>query len=126
MGRRDLGVKEKSSIPRGEFVSGIATLLDEMQTNLFEKAAAMRKEHTREIDNLDEFTAFFTPENANQPEIHGGFALCHFHECQEVLDALKKLKVTIRCVPLEDNDQPGTCIFTGKPAEKRAVFAKAY
>ena len=126
VGRRDLGVKEKTSIPRGEFVSGIATLLDEMQTNLFEKAAAMRKEHTREIDNLDDFTAFFTAKNANQPEIHGGFAWCHFHESQEVLDALKKLKVTIRCVPLDDNDEKGTCIFTGKPSEKRAVFAKAY
>ena len=126
VGRRDQGVKEKKGIPRGEFVSGIGGMLDDMQSSMYQKAADLRKEHTRDINSLNDFTSFFTPKNENQPEIHGGFAMCHFHECQEVLDAIKKLKVTIRCVPLEGNEEKGTCIFTGQPSDKRAVFAKAY
>jgi prolyl-tRNA synthetase len=35
-----------------------------------------------------------------------------------------------RCIPfageLEDADEPGECIFTGKPSPRRVVFAKAY
>ncbi|MEM7314229.1 MAG: proline--tRNA ligase [Planctomycetota bacterium] len=126
VGRRDKGPKEKEGIERGKFVAEIAQQLEEMQTGLFDRAAAMRKEHTRDIDSLDEFREYFTPKNKDQPEIHGGFAVSHFVEDQQVLDTLKELKVTIRCVPIEHNDEPGTCIFTGKPAERRAVFAKAY
>ena len=57
---------------------------------------------------------------------YGGFAWCHWSEGPEVEEIIKDLKVTIRCVPLDQNDEPGTCIFTGKPSERRAVFAKAY
>ena len=41
-------------------------------------------------------------------------------------ELLKELKVTIRCVPLDAPEEPGKCIFTGKPSTKRAIFAKAY
>jgi prolyl-tRNA synthetase len=40
-------------------------------------------------------------------------------------ELLKELKV-IRCVPLDVPEEPGRCIFTGKPSTRRAVFAKAY
>jgi prolyl-tRNA synthetase len=86
----------------------------------------MRSDNTRTIDKLDDFKAYFTPKNADEPEIHGGFAMCHFTEGPEVDAILKDLKVTIRCIPLEANDEAGTCIFTGKPSTRRAVFAKAY
>ena len=124
--RRDRSPKEKQGIPRAEFVATITTLLDEMQDGLFEKAKKLRDDATRSIDSLDEFREFFTPQDAERPEIHGGLALCHWNECEEVDQILKEMKVTIRCVPLDENDESGTCIFTGKPSEKRAVFAKAY
>jgi len=41
-------------------------------------------------------------------------------------ELLKDLKVTVRCVPLAGPQEPGKCIFTGKPSTKRAIFAKAY
>jgi prolyl-tRNA synthetase len=43
-----------------------------------------------------------------------------------VEETLADMKVTIRCLPLEAQDEPGKCIFTGKPSQRRAVFAKAY
>ena len=60
------------------------------------------------------------------PEIHGGFALCHWTEGPEMEEALKPLKVTLRCVPFDDNAEAGRCIFTGQPSKQRAVFAKSY
>jgi prolyl-tRNA synthetase len=126
LGRRDRGVKDKVSVPRGELVSTILALLDEMQQGLHERALALRSTHTHDLDSADDFRDFFTAKNSDKPEIHGGFALCHWAETPEVDEILKDLKVTIRCVPLDDNDEPGTCIFTGKPSSRRAVFAKAY
>ena len=79
-----------------------------------------------QIDSLEEFKKYFTPENNERPEIHVGFALCHWCEDPEVYKILDDLKVTIRCVPFDEPEEDGTCIFTGKPSKKRAVFGKSY
>jgi prolyl-tRNA synthetase len=124
VGRRDSGQKE--SVDRQQFVATVADTLDAVQQGLFERALALRLEHTRKIDSLDEFRAFFTPQNADEPEIHGGFALCHWAEDPSIEPLLNDLKVTIRCIPFERDEEPGTCIFTGGPSQQRVVFAKAY
>lgn len=124
MSRRDTGKSE--SMPRGELVAGIADILCEMQKGLFDRAASLREENSCVIENETDFRDYFTPANADQPEIHGGFATCHFSSEADVEELLKELKVTIRCVPQEGNDAPGKCFLTGKPAEKQAIFAKAY
>jgi prolyl-tRNA synthetase len=126
LGRRDKGPKEKAGVPRDEFVANVGRLLDEIQNNFYQRALELRQQHTRPIDNLDEFRAFFTPKNEDAPEIHGGFADSPFVEDPAVLELLKDLKVTIRCIPVEQSEEPGTCVFTGKPTTRRAIFAKAY
>ena len=122
--RRDTGTK--TSIPRAAFVAGVSQQLAEIQQSLFDRALKMREENTKRIDSLDDFTAYFTPKNKNKPEIHGGFAWCHFVDEPEVQELLKKMQITIRNVPLANNDEPGKCIFTGKPSARRGVFAKSY
>jgi prolyl-tRNA synthetase len=122
--RRDTG--EQTSLSRAEFVATASKMLGDIQQNLFDRAAKMRADHTRTIDNLADFRDYFTPKNADQPEIHGGFALCHFASEAEVADVLNELKVTIRCIPLEGGNEPGRCFVTGRPTTTRAVFAKAY
>ncbi len=125
VGRRDTG--EKTPWSRDEFVANIGKTLEDIQANLFARAMKLREDHTREIDNLDDFQAYFTPANAKKPEIHGGFASCYFVEDDSVQELLKRLKVTIRCVPLAaDDEAEGTCIFTGQPTRQRGIFAKAY
>ncbi len=124
--RRDKPPKEKAGVPRAEFVANIATLLGEIQQNLFDRAKASRESATREIDDAKEFEAFFTPKNADNPEIHGGLAWCHFSEGPELAELLGKLKVTIRCVPSDGPAEPGKCFLTGRPSQRRGVFAKAY
>jgi len=124
LARRDTG--DKKSVDRAEFIASAASILEAMQTGLFDRALQLREENSRDIDSLDEFRDYFTPNNADRPEIHGGFATADFCESPETDEVLKALKVTIRCIPLGREEEPGDCIFTGKPATHRAVFAKAY
>jgi prolyl-tRNA synthetase len=139
MGRRDKGPKEKSPVPRGEFIAKVTGILDEIQTSLFERARAFRKEHMRVIDTKDDFYAFFADppkKKENDPTpIHAGFALAHFNGDPALEAKIKDdLKVTVRCIPLVERADsvlgitadPGTCPFTGQPSKQRVVWAKSY
>ncbi len=126
LGRRDHSPKEKGSIDRGDFVAQCTTMLDEIQDALFQRALAYRNENTKVIDSLEEFRDFFVPDSVDKPEIHGGFALAHWVDDPAVEPILKEMKVTHRCVPIDGPDDPGVCIFTGKPSRRRSVFAKSY
>jgi len=123
--RRDTG--EKAGVPRAEFVATVVERLQSIQDNLLARAKAHRAAHTREIDTWDELKAYFTPKNPERPEIHGGFALCHWNGSKAVEKRLKEeLKVTIRCIPLDAKEEPGRCVVTGEPSARRVVMAKAY
>ncbi|MBU1733963.1 MAG: proline--tRNA ligase [Verrucomicrobia bacterium] len=127
MGRRDKPHKERRSVPRAELVQTIGALLDEMQDAILARARALREAHTRRIDSRQEFYEFFTPRNAEKPEIHGGFVMAHWGGDTAAEETLKNdLSVTIRCIPLDSPEEPGTCPFTGKPSPRRVLFAKAY
>ena len=129
--RDESGGEKKPAVSRGEFVAKVADELTAMQTGLFERAKTFRTANTRTFTDLKEFEAYFTPKNHDNPEMHGGFAACHFTEGPETDAVLGKLKVTIRCVPLNDepgfeSEETGKCLFTGKPTTQRAVLAKSY
>ncbi len=127
-GRRDGG--KPAGIGRAEFIAALPTWFSEMQAGLLERARAFQKEHTHDINSLDEFKKFFTPKSKSEDEdaveIHGGFVRCHFLDCPELDAILKPLKVTPRCIPLEGGASEGTCLFTGKSTRTIGVFAKAY
>lgn len=123
--RRDNG--EKKAIARTEFVSTVADILQNIQDSLFARAKKYRDENMVEISSKEDFYKYFTPQNEKKPEIHGGFAVADYDGSEEVEDMLRKdLRVTVRCIPLEGGEPKGNCIFTGKPAKYRAIFAKSY
>ncbi|MCH2061953.1 MAG: proline--tRNA ligase [Verrucomicrobiales bacterium] len=126
--RRDTPPKEKQFLGREEALSGMAKILGDIQQSLLERATSLREEHSRKIDSMDDFVAYFTAENSDKPEIHGGFALCHWAGSNEDEEKLAKdYKVTIRCIPNnEEFIEEGSCILTGKPSGQRVIFAKAY
>jgi len=125
--RRDRGPKEKEFPAQADFVAGAGALLESIQAGLLERATRFRDEHTRKIDSADEFRSFFTPENAAQPEIHGGFALAHWDGTRETEEMIKnELKVTIRCIPRDGETESGIDPFSGKPSARRVIFAKSY
>jgi len=134
MARRDRAHKEKTGVPRQQFVAGIATLLQEIQDEILRRATEHRDANTRRIDDTKEFEEFFTSKKQetenSPPEIHGGFALSHFCGDPEVeADVKQRLGVTVRCIPLDGfagGDEEGKCIITGKPSARRVVWAKSY
>jgi prolyl-tRNA synthetase len=109
---------------RAELVSGIGNLLAEMQAALYDRALKLRNENTVSISTVEEFRKYFANDDENA--IHGGFAYAYFADEKEIEPLLKELKVTIRCIPRENNETPGTCFFSGKPVAKKAIFAKSY
>jgi len=125
--RRDRAHRDKTRMDRAAFVADIGSLLDDIQRSLFDRAAAFLKEHTRPMEERQDFYDFFTPLNHEKPEIHGGFALSHWCGDPGCEAAIKEeLSVTIRCLPLAAETQSGRCIYCGRPSEGRVVFAKAY
>ncbi len=129
--RRDRPHKENRLMRRGELIEVLPNLLDEIQDSLYEKARLFRDENLHRIDDKENFYAFFTPQNREQPEIHGGFALTHWNGEATVEEQIKKdLGVTIRCLPLEGElegtHEEGRCPFTGQKSRQRVIFAKAY
>jgi prolyl-tRNA synthetase len=128
--RRDEPVKQKESMPADDFVGRAVEMLNSIQQNLLERARQFRDRHTCRIDSKDEFYAFFTPKDSARPEIHGGFAQTHWDGSRSAEEQIKNdLKVTIRCVPLDDPanpPEPGICPFTGNPSPRRVIWAKAY
>ena len=126
--RRDKPHKEKQFIEAQEFLEEVGNVLQQIQSNLLAEATEFRDENMQKIDSMEEFIQFFTPSNKEKPEIHGGFALCHWAGSNEEEEKIAKdYKVTIRCIPNGDQfGEEGTCILTGKPSNRRVVFSKAY
>jgi prolyl-tRNA synthetase len=127
VGRRDKDNRDKQSISRDEFVAQIGSMLDSIQGNLYQQAVAMLEKNSILIDDKNDFYDYFTPQNQEQPEIHGGFA--HSHWCGDAAceaNIKEDLRVTIRCIPFDSQPEEGTCIACGKPSSQRVVYAKAY
>ena len=111
LSRRDKGVKEKEFLTMGDVVGQVAGILESIQTTLYQRALAYRDANTRGIDTKEEFYAFFTPQNAERPEIHGGFARSHWCGSAECEARVKEeLKVTIRCIPFDAVAEEGACV----------------
>ena len=126
MARRDTGKKE--GVDKAAFVDGIVDTLEDIQQSLLQRAMEHRTENTKEIDSYDEFVAFFTPENTERPEVHGGFSMSHWCDDEACENRINDaLSVTIRTVPFDRTDGgEGACICCGKPSRGRVVFAKSY
>jgi prolyl-tRNA synthetase len=125
--RRDQGVKEKSFLPLADLVAQAPAILQSIQDNLYARALALRDANTRDANTRDEFRSFFTPQNADKPEIHGGFARAHWCGRRECEGKIKdELKVTIRCIPFKAPTENGQCVECGEPSSRRVLFAKSY
>ena len=116
LARRDTMTKETVSFDN--IVETIQSLLKEIQDNIYQKALNFRLENTREVNTWEEFK-----EEIKKP----GFLLCHWDGTAETEEKIKaETKATIRCIPLEGDKTPGTCIYTGQPSAQRVIFAIAY
>ena len=118
--RRDRAAKDKTNLPAVEFVATIADILTNIQHNILHKALNYRAARTHEAANITDFKACFNEEHLN------GFVSCYAVPDQVVAQHLKPIKVTARCLPLNQENIFGQCIFTGKKTTKKIIFAKTY
>ncbi len=123
--RRDRPATEKLNMLTNAFVAHITETLDEIQHNLYTRADQYRSENSREINNYDDFKAFFSADEEDLT-INGGFVKCFAVDDPAINEYLKPLKVTARCIPIEQDGFEGKCIFTGQKTNKKIIFAKAY
>jgi len=113
MARRDKRPKDKLAMSRANFVANVAQLLSETWDVLYQRARALREVATVRIASVAELDAFFAQD---QP---GGCAYAFAADDPAYADHLKELKVSARCIPVDDNDELGDRIFTGQPGPKR-------
>ena len=115
--RRD--TREKQTISRDGIADVIEKLLEEIQANIYQKAFNFRTENTTEVNSYDEFKQVLNEK--------GGFISAHWDGTSETETKIKEeTKATIRCIPLDNKQEEGICIVTGKPSKERVIFALAY
>ncbi len=124
VGRRDKSPKDKTSIPKDQFVKTLPSLLTDIQQNIFNRAKAFRDANMHKVDSLSDFESLFSgDENSSNKN---GFAMVHWNPAAIGNEIFSRLKVTPRCIPLEGPEESGKCLFTGQPSLRRVIFAKAY
>jgi prolyl-tRNA synthetase len=117
LARRD--TKQKQSVSADGLADYVQNLLEEIQQNLYNRAKQYRDTHITEVNSWDEFVHVL--------ENKGGFVSAHWDGTAETEASIKeKTKATIRCIPLEGDQTPGNCVLTGKPSQRRVLFAQAY
>jgi len=94
-------------------------LLEDIQTNIFNKAQTFTNENIRIANSYDEFKSILKNK--------GGFVSAHWDGSNETEEKIKKeTKATIRCIPIDSHKEKGLCMISGKPSTQRVLFAKAY
>lgn len=119
LARRDTLTKETVNLNDVEIDAYVAVLLEKIQDAIYEKALNFRNEMTTEVNTWEEFEDLI--------ENKGGFVSAHWDGTTATEEKIKELtKATIRCIPIQQKNEEGKCILTGKPSKVRVLFARAY
>lgn len=115
--RRDEKTKASTSLDGLTYY--VSNLLDEIQQNMYNKALTFRNESITKVDSWEEFVSTLDGK--------GGFVAAHWDGTAETEDKIKEMtKATIRCIPLNNEQEAGKCVLTGNPSTQRVLFARAY
>jgi prolyl-tRNA synthetase len=115
--RRD--TKEKTTVSMEGITETVAQLLLDIQSNLFNRAKKYRDEHITKVDTWEDFISVL--------DTKAGFVSAHWDGTPETEERIKEMtKATIRCIPLNNEQEAGVCILTGNPSVQRVLFARAY
>lgn len=117
LARRD--TKEKTTVSLDGLTERVVELMTEIQQNIYNKALEYRNSHITRVDTWEEFQKTLTEKT--------GFISAHWDGTPETEEKIKELtKATIRCIPLDNEQEEGKCILTGNPSKQRVLFAQAY
>jgi prolyl-tRNA synthetase len=111
--------KAKQVVPLDKLAEQVPLLLNQIQDGIYMKALSFRESNSFKVDEWKEFKKIMEKE--------GGFAWAHWDGTTETeLKIKEETKATIRCIPLDRDEEEGRCILTGSPSKGRVIFAKAY
>jgi len=115
--RRDTLIKTDIKIKN--LSESLKSLLEDIQNNLYLKALERRNSKTVAAKTWKEFV-----ENIEE----GNFVSAFWDGTTDTeLEIKEKTKATIRCIPLNtENSSKGMCIYSGKPATNKVIFARSY
>lgn len=117
LARRD--TLTKTSVALEGLGAHVSDLLKEIQHDLFSKAESYRNDHITQVDSFKEFKKVLKEK--------GGFISAHWDGTIETEEKIKEItKATIRCIPLDNVLEDGTCVFSGAKSTQRVLFAKSY
>ncbi len=117
LARRD--TLEKKVLPQENIADYIVELLDEIQKNIYTKALNFRESNITSVSSWDEFKEVL--------DTKGGFISAYWDGTAETEVKVKEeTKATIRCIPLDTEENTGTDIFSGKPGKFKVLYARAY
>jgi len=110
---------EKHTYSLEGLAAKIPALLGDIQQQIYNKALVYRDNHIHKVNTYEEFREVIEKE--------GGFVLAHWDGTAETEMKIKDdTKATLRIIPVDAPEEEGKCIVTGKPSNRRVLFAKAY
>jgi prolyl-tRNA synthetase len=118
LARRDIPGREgKSSVPMDGLAKSVPEMLETIQNAIYEKAKTFRDDNIHDVETYDEF----------KEAVSTGFARAWWAgDIEDEARVQDETQATIRCIPLDQPEGSGKCVYTGKPAEEIAIFGRAY
>ncbi|HET6401227.1 MAG TPA: His/Gly/Thr/Pro-type tRNA ligase C-terminal domain-containing protein, partial [Candidatus Kapabacteria bacterium] len=117
------GRKQKLFVNRTELAQRIPSLLDKLQTQLFQNALARREANSiRGVTDYEEMKKLI---ERDAGFIYAGW--CGMPECEAKVK--EETKATIRVIPFpefQSAEKPAHCIVCGMSSKQEVVWAKAY
>jgi len=116
--RRDVpGKAGKEFVPQEGLVDRLATLLEDIQSSLYARALAYRDERTHDVTSFEEL----------KEAVEHGFARAYWAGSSDDEAAVQaETRATVRAIPLEQPERTGTCVSTGRPTSRIAIFGRSY
>jgi prolyl-tRNA synthetase len=115
--RRDNG--QKTAASQDDIVQSVRSMLDAVQSGLFQKAMEFRDKHTHQVEDYAKFNQILDGES--------GFIWSHWCGSDACEERVKnETKATIRCIPKDRPAEKGKCVVCGADSEGRVIFARAY
>jgi prolyl-tRNA synthetase len=115
--RRD--TKERFYVKEKELVNQTLSILEKIQSNMFERAKNLLQENTRSATTLEELLSVL--------DATGGFVACSWcgkRECEDIVK--EKTTADIRIVPFNPKNNISSCIGCGNQETIEVYFGRAY
>ena len=124
--QRNFEVKNRKSVKIDDFIKNTPSLLEDIQLSLFEKASLRMKNNIHTITSIPQMKSLFSDKNGEINKFAIGFFDVSYESNSMFIDLLKELKVTPRCIPFNDQEDEGKCIFSGNITKTKVIFGVSY